>query len=167
MHSVGTTVREQIPIGVTKEPESEKLFDSVTRLGDLKVLGQIFCFKISPNVQWLWAVLKTSLSGKNGFGNILGNFAKIWPAFYFTLWSHCVCEGGSVWVWVCVGVREREREYIKVVQIVAIWRHVPCNKDKIYVLNWKCFKISFHENFWTAFTLQLLLLLFHWNTGGT
>ena len=42
-----------------------------------KVLGEIFCFKSSPNVQWLLGYLeKGPFSDKNCFVNILGNFWK-------------------------------------------------------------------------------------------
>ena len=55
-----------------------------------KVLGEIFCFKSSPNVQWLLGNLeKCPFWDKNWFGNILGNFWKIWATFNFSIWSHC------------------------------------------------------------------------------
>ena len=54
-----------------------------------KVLGEIFCFKSSPNVQWLLGYFeKHPFWDQNWFGNILDNFWKIWATFNFSIWSH-------------------------------------------------------------------------------
>ena len=49
-----------------------------------KVLGEIFCFKSSPNAQWLLGSLdKRPFSDKNRFGNIFRNFWKYVGYFWF------------------------------------------------------------------------------------
>ena len=56
----------------------------------LRVVGDIFSFKVGQNIWWLLALFKIQyFLSKNWIGYFWANFWKNWAPFYSNIWSYC------------------------------------------------------------------------------
>ena len=78
-----------------------------------KVLGELFCYKSSQNVQWLLGRFENiTFKLKTKFATFWASFWNIWSAFfYFSIWSH--------WLQVMRGVLTNQSWLLQTVEKIT------------------------------------------------